>query len=80
MYGKTQKISIKVTKGKTSKGVAGVTVKVTGPGISKSAKTGKNGKVTLTFKPSQPGIIRVEVQGAKACNTQRLVGVFSSCC
>ena len=74
--GKTQKITVKVTKGK--KAVAGATVKITGPGISKTVKTGKNGKVTLTVKPSKPGIIRVEILGAKACNTQRIgvVGVY----
>ena len=43
----------------------------------KTVKTGKNGKATVTFKPSKPGIIKVAIQGAKACNTQRIgvVGV-----
>ena len=41
-------------------------------------KSGKNGKVTVTVKPSKPGIIKVEIQDTKACNTQRIgvVGVF----
>ena len=32
----------------------------------------------MTLKPSKPGIIRVAIQGAKACNTQRIgvVGVY----
>jgi uncharacterized repeat protein (TIGR01451 family) len=74
--GKPQKISVAVTQGK--KGVAGVTVKITGPGISKTAKSGKNGKVAVTVKPNTPGIIKVEIQNKKACNTQRIgvVGVF----
>jgi len=74
--GKAQKISIKVTQGK--KGVAGATVKITGPDISKTVKSGKNGKVSVTVKPTQPGIIRAEIQNKKACNTQRIgvVGVF----
>ena len=74
--GKTQKIVVKVTQGK--KGVAGAKVKITGAGISKTVKSGKNGKVTVTFKPTKPGIIKVEIQNKKACNTQRIgvVGVF----
>jgi uncharacterized repeat protein (TIGR01451 family) len=74
--GKTQKITVKVTQG--AKAVAGAKVKITGPGISKTVKSGKNGKVTVTVKPSKPGIIKVEIQNRKACNTQRIgvVGVF----
>ena len=74
--GKAQKINVKVTKGK--KPVAGAKVKITGPGINKTVKTGKNGKVTVTVKPGKPGIIRVAIQGANTCNTQRIgvVGVY----
>ena len=74
--GKAQKISIRVTQG--SKGVSGVKVKLTGPGISKIVTTGKNGKVKVTIKPSQPGIMRLAIQGKKACNAQRVgvVGVY----
>ena len=74
--GKAQKINVKVTKGK--KPVAGAKVKITGPGINKTVKTGKNGKVTVTVKPGKPGIIRVAIQDAKTCNTQRIgvVGVY----
>ena len=74
--GKAQKIVVKVTKGK--KAVAGATVKITGPGISKTVKTGKNGKVVVTIKPGKPGIIKIAIQGAKTCNTQRIgvVGIF----
>ena len=74
--GKAQKINVTVKKGK--KGVAGATVKITGPGISKTVKTGKDGKVKVTVKPSQPGIIRVVIQGGKVCNSQRIgvVGVY----
>ena len=40
--------------------------------------TGKNGKVSVSFKPTQPGIIKVEVLGTNACNTQRIgvVGTY----
>ncbi len=74
--GKAQRISIKVTQG--TKGVAGISVKITGPGISKTVLSGKGGKVKVTVKPSQPGIIRLAIQGKKACNTQRIgvVGIF----
>ena len=74
--GKAQKISVKVTQGK--KGVAGATVKITGPGISMNVKSGKGGKVSVIVMPTKPGIIKVEIQNRKACNTQRIgvVGVF----
>ena len=74
--GKSQKIIVKVTKG--GKAVAGAKVKITGPGSTKTVKTGKNGKVDVTMKPSKPGIIKLAIQGAKTCNTQRIgvVGVF----
>ena len=77
---------ITVKQGK--KGVKGVRVKLTGPGIKKTVKTGKNGKVKVTLKPGKPGIIKVvilpktKVNGkivkVKACNTQRIgvVGVY----
>ena len=34
--------------------------------------------MTVTVKPGKPGIIRVAIQGAKTCNTQRIgvVGVY----
>jgi uncharacterized repeat protein (TIGR01451 family) len=74
--GKAQKINVKVTQGK--KGVAGASVKISGPGVSKTVKSGKNGKVTVTVTPSKPGIIKIEIQNKKACNTQRIgvVGVY----
>ena len=76
--GKAQKIGVKVTLGKSNKGVAGVTIKITGLGISKTVTSGKNGKATVTVTPKQPGIIKVEIQNKKACNTQRIgvVGVY----
>ncbi len=73
--GKSQKIIVRVTKGK--KAVAGVSVKISGPGITKTVKSGKNGIVSVSFKPTHPGIIKVEVVGTKACNTQR-IGVVGS--
>ena len=49
--GKSQKITVKVTQGK--KGVAGAKVKITGPGISKTVTSGKNGKVTRDRQAEQ---------------------------
>jgi len=74
--GKAQKITISVKKGK--KGVKGAKVKITGPGIKKTVKTAKNGKVKVTLKPGKPGIIKVVIKGGKACNSQRIgvVGVY----
>ena len=40
--GKSQKVTVKVTKGK--KPVGGATLGITGPGIKKTVKTGKNGR------------------------------------
>ena len=57
--GKKQKITIAVKKGK--KGVKGVRVKLTGPGIKKTVKTGKNGTVKVVLKPGKPGIIKVVI-------------------
>jgi len=74
--GMAQKISVKITQ--VNKGVAGTTVKIMGPGISKTVKSGKNGKVVVTVKPTTPGIITVEILNKKSCNTQRIgvVGVY----
>jgi len=74
--GTTQAIRLKVTKGTT--GITGAKIRVSGPGVSKTVRTGKNGLVTVFFKPSTAGIIRVQLVGAKACNAQRLgvVGTF----
>jgi uncharacterized repeat protein (TIGR01451 family) len=76
--GKAQKIRVTVTKGKTKKGAAGVSVRITGPGVDRTVTAGKNGKISVTVKPTKPGIIRVEVKNAKACNTQRIgvIGVY----
>ena len=60
------------------KAVKGARVVVSGPGIKKTGRTNARGFVTFVVKPTKPGIIRVEIKGAKACNTQRIgvVGVF----
>ena len=74
--GKSQAIRLKVTQG--TKGIIGAKIRVSGPGISKTVRTGKNGLVTVFFTPSTAGIIKVQIVGAKACNAQRLgvVGTF----
>ena len=67
-----------MTVKKGSKGVAGAKVKIIGPGFSKTVRTGKNGVVITSVTPAKPGIIRVSIVAAKACNTQRIgaVGVY----
>jgi hypothetical protein len=74
--GKHQKVKVRVKKG--SKAVAGAKVKITGPGISKIVRTGKNGVVIASITPAKPGIIKVSIVGAKACNTERIgaIGVY----
>lgn len=73
--GKAQTVKLKVTRG--SKGVV-ARIKLTGPGFSKTVRTGTNGLVAVSLKPSKAGIVKVQIVGVKACNTQRLgvVGVF----
>ncbi len=74
--GKTQRILVKVRKGKNAS--SRVRVRATGPGIDKTVRTGKNGSVVVRFKAAKPGIVRVALVGTKACNSQRLgvVGTF----
>ena len=59
-------------------GSEGRQVTFTGTGIKKIGKTNAKGIVTFTVRPTRSGIIRVEIRGSKACNTQRIgvVGVF----
>jgi uncharacterized repeat protein (TIGR01451 family) len=71
--GRVQRIAVRVAEG--AKAVAGARVRLTGPGISRTVRTGKNGKLVVAFKPSKPGIVKVAIVGAKACNSQR-VGVI----
>ena len=73
--GTTQTVKLKVTRG--SNGVV-ARIKLTGPGISKTVRTGTSGLVVVSLKPSRAGIVKVQIVGAKACNAQRLgvVGVF----
>ena len=74
--GKKQTIVAKVTEGK--KGVKGARIVLSGAGVSKTVKTNAQGIARITIRPSKPGIIKVEIRGTKACNTQRIgvVGVF----
>jgi hypothetical protein len=74
--GESQMVRLKVTKG--SKGVIGAKLRLSGPGIGKTVRTGTGGFVAVSLKPSKAGIVRVEIVGAKACNSQRLgvIGVF----
>jgi uncharacterized repeat protein (TIGR01451 family) len=73
--GTSQTIKLKVTRG--SKPVTGATLRVAGPGIAKTVHTGTNGLIAISVKPNKPGILKINIVGATACNTQRL-GVIGS--
>jgi hypothetical protein len=72
----SQKFTVRVTRGKRA--VTRATVKIAGPGIEKTVRTGKNGKVVVRLTPMKPGIVRVSLAGRNACNSQRIgvVGTF----
>ena len=76
--GKPDKVTAKVTAGK--KRVKGITVGVSGAGVSKSARTNGKGVATLRINPKKPGIITVGVveSNQKLCGPKRIgvVGVF----
>ena len=74
--GKNTKVTIKLTT--AGKPVAGATVRLTGTGVNKLVKTGKNGVVAVSVKSSKAGIITVTVVGKKSCSSARLgvVGTF----
>ena len=74
--GKNTKVTIKLTT--AGKPVAGATVRLTGTGVNKLVKTGKDGVVAVSVKSSQAGIITVTVVGKKSCSSARLgvVGTF----
>jgi uncharacterized repeat protein (TIGR01451 family) len=76
--GKPDRVTAKVTAG--SKRMKGVTVRVSGAGVSKSAHTNGKGVATLRINPKKPGIITVGAaeSNQKLCGPQRIgvVGVF----
>jgi hypothetical protein len=47
--------------------MAGVKVVVKGPGVSVSARTGRNGVARLTFRPRAAGAIQVSLAQASSC-------------
>jgi uncharacterized repeat protein (TIGR01451 family) len=60
------------------KPIAGVRVRVEGPGLRLAARTNRHGVAKAVVKPKKAGIIRISVAGTKACNTRRIgvVGAF----
>ncbi len=76
--GKPDRVTTKVTAG--TKKVKGAKVRVSGAGVSKSARTNGKGVATLRINPKKPGIITVGVveSNQKLCGPQRIgvVGVF----
>ena len=76
--GKPDKVTAKVTAG--NKRVKGITVGVSGAGVSKSAQTNGKGVAKLRINPKKPGIITVGVveSNQKLCGPKRIgvVGVF----
>jgi len=74
--GKEQTIRAKVTQG--AKGVSGVSLRITGPGVSRMVRSGANGVVLVHLTTRQPGILKVAIVGKKACDSQRIgvVGTY----
>ena len=70
---------IRVTVREAGKPVAAVQVVVTGKGVTKRARTNKNGLATISFTPTRSGILQIRVPTHATCNRQRVgvVGVFT---
>jgi uncharacterized repeat protein (TIGR01451 family) len=70
---------VRVTVREAGKPVAAVQVVVTGKGVTKRARTNRNGLATISFTPTRPGILQVRVPTHAACSRQRIgvVGVFT---
>jgi hypothetical protein len=74
--GKSGKLRLRVSA--KSKAIAGVKVKVTGPGIAVlSGRTNSAGKVTVNLHPKKPGIVLVKPASYKGCTAPR-VGVIAA--
>jgi hypothetical protein len=74
--GKSKRIVITVrNKGKV---VAGAKVRVTGAGINKTVRTGKNGRALISITARKAGILRITVLQKAVCSSKRIgvVGAF----
>ncbi len=73
-----KKKTLVVTVKNRGKAVRGAKVVVSGKGISKTARTGRDGKARITITPKQAGIITVRVPQKIVCGARRIgvVGAF----
>jgi uncharacterized repeat protein (TIGR01451 family) len=73
-----KKGTLVVTVRNRGKAVRGATVVVSGQGIKKTAKTGKDGKARITITPKKAGIITIRVPQTIVCGARRVgvVGAF----
>ena len=74
--GKTKRIAVRVTL--RGKAVAGAKVRVTGAGINKTVRTGKNGRVLISIRAKKAGILKITVLQKAVCGSKRIgvVGAF----
>ncbi len=73
--GTSQGLRITLRRGSTP--AAGVTVVLTGPGISRSGNTGSTGAFHTTLRPRTPGKLRIGLRGAKPCSAG-VVGIIAA--
>jgi uncharacterized repeat protein (TIGR01451 family) len=70
---------VKVLVSKAGKGVRGVRILVSGPGLKKAATTDRRGRVGIAVRPPRAGIVTIRMANQPArCSTRRIgvVGVF----
>ena len=70
-------VRVLVTRG--GKGVRGVRILVTGPGLYKAATTNSRGRVAISVRPPRTGIVEIRMTNQPSrCSTRRIgvVGVF----
>ena len=74
--GKTKLVVITVKKNGT-KVVAGARVRVTGAGISKIVRTGKNGRALISIRAKKAGILKITVLQKAVCGS-KWIGVVGA--
>jgi len=73
-----KKSTVVVTVRDKGKPVRGAKVVVTGKGITKTGKTGRDGKARITITPKQAGILTIRVPQKIVCGARRIgvIGAF----
>jgi uncharacterized repeat protein (TIGR01451 family) len=74
--GKTKRIVVTVrSRGKV---VANAKVRITGAGVDKTVRTGKNGRAVITITAKKAGILKINVLQKAVCGSKRIgvVGAF----